>query len=204
MFKTLNIIETTLKRNQHMLLFVVVLFVIIYMITVIYFICISFANKEFIYALDNAGNTLVFRQVHENPLVEARGQFKDFHCSFFNLPPDGKQIQENIREALNLADKSAEVYYNTFKENHYYNKLIAANISQTLKIDSISISPELPHKCKLFGKLILIRSSQVIERKIVTRGQLRRTQRSRNNPHGFLIERFEILEIKDLRTYNRE
>lgn len=204
MFKTLNIIETTLKRNQRMLLFSVVLFIIIYMITVIYFISVSYANKEFIYALDNAGNTLVFRQVRENPLVEARGQFKDFHYLFFNLPPDGKQIQENIREALNLADKSAEVYYNTFKENHYYNKLIAANISQTLKIDSISISEGPIFKCKLFGTLTLIRPSKIITRSIITQGQLRRTQRSRNNPHGFLIERFEILEIKDLRTYNRE
>lgn len=204
MFKTLNVIETHLKRNQRILVFIIVLFVIVYAVTVIYFIGISYASSKLIYALDNSGNTIVFRQIAENPILEAQGQFKDFHYLFFNLPPDGRQIQENIKEALNLSDKSAEVYYNTFRENHYYNKLIASNVTQTLRIDSVSITQDHPFKCKLFGKLTLIRPSQVIERSLVTQGQLRRTQRSQTNPHGFLIERFQIIEIKDIKTYNRE
>ena len=170
------------------------------MLTCMYYLSNSFANKKIIYGLDNANNMLVLKQIGDNPVEEARGHFKNFNWLFFTLSPDGRQIQDNIRQAMNLADKSAEAYYNTFKENHYYNKLIASNISQSLEIDSISINTDHPYRVTLYGKLLLVRPSMTIERSIITTGLLRRTQRSKNNPHGFIIEHFKIIEIKDLRT----
>ena len=37
----------------------------------------------------------------------------------------------------------------------------------------------------------------------ITEGFLRNVARSDNNPHGFLIERWRVLENKDLKTLNR-
>lgn len=204
MFETLNIIEKQLKRQHFIVLITIILAVLSLSLISIYFLSKTFSGKKVVYAIDNAGNAIVLREIDEDPIQEAQGQFKDFHRLFFNLPPDGKQIQNNIQAALNLVDESGKAYYNTFKENHYYNKLVASNINQCLVIDSIIISEYHPYKVRLWGKILLIRPSMTIERSLITQGQLRRTQRSTNAPHGFLIEKFSIVELKDLKTYKKE
>ena len=49
----------------------------------------------------------------------------------------------------------------------------------------------------------ILRESSVTERSLVTTCQLVNATRSDNNPQGFLIERFNIIENKDLGTYDR-
>lgn len=204
MFKILNTIEATLKR-QHLLLMLTVIISLSSLTAItIFYLFRTFTSHKTVYVIDNQGNAILLRETNENPKAEARAQFKNFHDLFFSLPPDGRQIQENINLALNLCDGSGKVYYDAFKEQHYYNKLIASNISQSLKIDSIFISNDHPYQAKFYGKILLIRPTMVIERNLVTTGQLRRIGRTENNPHGFLIEKFKILEIKDLKTYTRE
>ena len=48
-----------------------------------------------------------------------------------------------------------------------------------------------------------ITASNVTERSLVTRCRLLNSVRSDNNPHGFTIERFTIVENRDLRTIER-
>ena len=50
---------------------------------------------------------------------------------------------------------------------------------------------------------MIIRESNVTERSLITECDLLNTVRSDNNPQGFMIERFRILENKDLRTIER-
>ena len=45
---------------------------------------------------------------------------------------------------------------------------------------------------------MIIRESSVTERSLVTRCRLLNAVRSDNNPHGFIMEGFEITENKDL------
>ena len=204
MFKVLNVIEKTLKRQYIFLLLTVFLsFVLIGVITIFY-LSHTFQNKKVVYAIDNTGNAIVLKEVNENPLEEAKGHFKDFHLLFFGFPPDGKQIQTNIDQALYLIDESGRTYYNTFRENHYYNKLIASNISQSITIDSVFVSSRHPYQARLYGRIFLIRASMIVERSLITTGQLRRVQRSENAPHGFIIEKFRIVQLKDIKTYSRD
>ena len=49
----------------------------------------------------------------------------------------------------------------------------------------------------------IIRESYITERSLVTSCQLINTVRSDNNPQGFIIERFTVLENKDLGRYDR-
>lgn len=50
---------------------------------------------------------------------------------------------------------------------------------------------------------MIIRNSNITERSLVTRCFLQSTVRSDNNPQGFMAERFEILENRDIRTVER-
>ena len=139
----------------------------------------------------------------ENIPVEARDHIKMFHYYFFTLDPDEKVIEGNIRRALYLADESASNQYNGLKEKSYYNNLISGNISQEIQVDSIQLNMNsYPYFFKCFAKEKLIRATSTIHKLLVTQGYLRNVGRSDNNPHGFLIEKWETLANRDTITNN--
>lgn len=135
----------------------------------------------------------------DNVAVEARDHIGMFHHWFFTLDPDEKVIQANMGKALNLADESARKNYENLKEQGYYNNIISANISQEITIDSIQLDiREYPYHFKCFATQKLIRSSMAASRKLITQGWLRNVSRSDNNPHGFLIQKWETLLNQDI------
>ena len=140
----------------------------------------------------------------DNIPVEARDHIKTFHHYFFTLDPDEKVIASNIAKALYLADGSAKKQYDNLKENGYYINLISGNISQQIEIDSMDINVDgYPYYFRCIAKEKLVRTTSIVTRSLVTEGYLRNVERSDNNPHGFLIERWAILENKDIKTENR-
>jgi conjugative transposon TraK protein len=140
----------------------------------------------------------------ENVPVEARDHIKTFHQYFFTLDPDEKVIQSNITKALYLADNSAEKIYRDLKEQGYYADLISGNISQQISIDSVQMNmDQYPYEFRCYAKEKLIRSTSIVTRSLITEGSLRNVSRSDNNPHGFLIEKWNTIENKDLKTENR-
>lgn len=131
--------------------------------------------------------------------VELRDHVKTFHQYFFNLSPDDKNIQENISLALYLADGSAKRVYDNMKEAGYYSNIISGNISQRLRTDSVVVSTDqYPYPFRYYGAQQLIRSSSKAWRNLVTTGYLREVNRSDNNAHGLLIERWTIQENKEI------
>lgn len=140
----------------------------------------------------------------DNIPVEARDHVKMFHHFFFTLDPDDKVIQSNITKALYLADNSAKQQYDNLKENGYFSNLIAGNISQEIEVDSISINTNsYPYYFKYKGQQRIIRPTTIITRSLITEGYLRSVSRSDNNPHGFLIEKWQTLENTDVNTQTR-
>lgn len=140
----------------------------------------------------------------DNIEVEAKSHISMFHMDFFTLDPDEKVIQTNITKALYLADGSAKRQYDNLKETSYYSGIISGNISQQIFIDSISVSMKTePYLFHCYATIKIIRPNSVVTRNLVTQGYLRNTSRSDHNPHGFLIERWEITENKDIKTENR-
>lgn len=140
----------------------------------------------------------------DNIPVEARDHVRMFHQSFFSLDPDEKVIQSNITKALYLADRSAKEQYDALKENGYYANLISGNISQEIRIDSISIKiDDYPYYFRCVGEQKIIRPTSIVTRSLITEGYLRSVSRSDNNPHGFLIERWRTIENKDMNSQNR-
>jgi conjugative transposon TraK protein len=131
--------------------------------------------------------------------VELRDHIKTFHQFFFNLSPDDKAIQSTVGKALYLADESAKKQYDNLRESGYFNNMISANISQEIEVDSVSLDVnQYPYAFTCYATQKLVRSSSTVIRKLVTQGKVRdvKTQTD-NNPHGFLIQGWEILVNRD-------
>ncbi|MGZ3840101.1 MAG: conjugative transposon protein TraK [Flavisolibacter sp.] len=140
----------------------------------------------------------------ENIPVEARDHVKTFHQEFFTLDPDDKVILANITKALYLADVSAKKVYESLKENNYYSGIISGNVSQEIEIDSVEVNTKIyPFYFHLWAKERIIRPSTITIRSLITEGYLRNVSRSDNNPHGFLIEKWNTIENKDLKIEAR-
>lgn len=131
--------------------------------------------------------------------VELRDHIKTFHQYFFNLSPEDKAIQANVSKSLYLADESAKKQYDNLRESGYYNNLISANISQEIEVDSTRLDiDQYPYTFTCYATQKLVRSSSTVTRKLITQGRVRSIKiQTDNNPHGFLIQGWEILENRD-------
>ena len=140
----------------------------------------------------------------DNTPVEARDHIKVFHQLFFSLDPDEKVISENMGRAFYLADVSAKRLYDNLKESGFIAGIISGNMSQTVSVDSINLDMgNYPYHFQCWATEKIIRATSITTRNLITQGLLRNTSRSDNNAHGFLIEKFEVLDNQDLRVQNR-
>lgn len=162
-------------------------------------------SQQRIYILSNGKALEAWSEERKDNIpVEARDHVRMFHYNFFTLDPDEKVIQSNITKALYLADASAKRQYDNLKENRYYSNVISGNISQTVEIDSIRIGiDQYPFHFRCYARQKLIRTTSIVTRSLVTEGYLRNVSRSDHNPHGFLIEKWNTIENKDIKTENR-
>jgi conjugative transposon TraK protein len=168
----------------------------------------SFAQqqREKIYVLDN-GKSLMLALAQDasiNRPVEAREHVRRFHELFFTLAPDKNAIESNMKRAFNLADKSAFDYYKDLSEKGYYNRIISGNVQQRIEIDSMACNFEnYPYAVRTYAKQFIIRSSNVTKRNLVTSCFLVNSVRSDNNPQGFNIEKFSVVQNKDIEVIER-
>ncbi|HLI93029.1 MAG TPA: conjugative transposon protein TraK [Puia sp.] len=160
-------------------------------------------NKIYILANGQALEALAADR-KENIAVEAKDHIRHFHELFFNLDPDDKSIQGALTKALYLVDGSGKQQFQNLKENGYYASLIAGNISQRIQIDSIELNITFyPYYFRLHAHETILRATSILHRLLVTEGYLRNVNRSDNNTHGFLIERWRTLDNSDLNTETR-
>ena len=205
-FKSLKNIETSFRQIRF---FGIVLIILCAGITgYSVFSAYQFAEKQRqkIYVLDK-GKSLILalsQDLAQNRPVEAREHIKRFHELFFTLSPNKNAIESNINRAMFLADKSVYTYYKDLIEKGYFNRVISGNINQTLQVDSVVVDfMNYPYSASTYARQIIIRESNITERSLVTRCKLINSVRSDNNPHGFMVEKFEVLENKNIKTVNR-
>lgn len=160
-------------------------------------------NKIFVLANSKALEAYASER-KENIPAEAKDHVNTFHQLFFNVTPDNNIIQRNISRALYLADRSAKQHYDNLKESGYYTNVMSGNVSQELSTDSIYINLDAhPYYFRFHGTLQIIRTTSIATRSLVTEGVLRSIARSDNNSHGFLIEKWNIIENRDIKIQNR-
>ncbi len=205
-FKTLRNIENSFKQIR---LYAIV-FAILCISVVGYTLWQSynFAEKQRqkVYVLDN-GKSLMLALSQDasiNRPVEAREHLRRFHELFFTLAPDKNAIESNMKRAFNLADKSAFDYYKDLSEKGYYSRIISGNIQQRIEIDSVVCNFDTyPYYVRTYAKQFIIRSSNVTKRNLITSCNLLNSVRSDTNPQGFTIEKFSVLENKDIEIMER-
>lgn len=205
-FKTLRNIENSFRQIR--------LYALVFA-----FLCISVAGyavwqsyrfaeeqRQKIYVLDN-GKSLMLALAQDasiNRPVEAREHIRRFHELFFTLAPDKNAIESNMSRAFNLADKSAFDYYKDLSEKGYYNRIISGNVQQRIEVDSVVCNFDTyPYAVRTYAKQFIIRSSNVTKRNLVTSCFLVNSVRSDNNPQGFNIEKFAVVENKDIEVIER-
>lgn len=164
------------------------------------------AQRQKIYVLDN-GKSLMLALSQDasiNRPVQAREHVRRFHELFFTLAPDKNAIESNMRRAFDLADKSAFDYYKDLSEKGYFNRIISGNVQQHIEVDSVVCNfDNYPYAVTTYATQFIIRSSNVTKRSLVTSCFLVNSVKSDNNPQGFNIERFSVLENRDLEVAER-
>jgi conjugative transposon TraK protein len=163
-------------------------------------------QRQKIYVLDR-GKSLMLALSQDasiNRPVEAREHVRRFHELFFTLAPDKNAIESNMQRAFNLADKSAFDYYKDLSEKGYYNRIISGNVQQRVEVDSVVCNFDTyPYAVRAYAKQFIIRSSNLTKRSLVTSCYLVNSVRSDNNPQGFNIEKFRVLENRDIEVIDR-
>ncbi len=205
MFHQLKNIDTAFKHIRLFSLVLIIACILLCCYTVFKSFQLISETQERIYILAN-GKALEAWSAErkDNIPVEARDHVRMFHYYFFTLSPDEKVIQENITKAMYLSDETAKRQYDNLKENRYYSNVISGNISQEILIDSIRINTDdYPFYFRCYARQKLIRVTSIVTRSLITDGFLRNVSRSDHNPHGFLIEKWNILENHDIKTENR-
>ncbi|TRW23655.1 conjugative transposon protein TraK [Flavobacterium zepuense] len=206
-FKTLRNIENSFRQIRLYAL----IFAAVCLITTGYTVWESYRfareQREKVYVLDQ-GKSLMLALSQDaaiNRPVEAREHVRRFHELFFTLAPDKAAIESNMKRAFSLADKSAFDYYRDLSEKGYYNRIISANVQQRLEVDSVQCNFEkYPYAVRTYARESIIRASNVTRRSLVTSCLLVNSVRSDDNPQGFNIEQFRVLENKDVEVIDRK
>lgn len=172
------------------------------------FLSFQYAEKqrEKIYVLDQ-GKSLILalsQDVNSNRAAEIKSHVRRFHELFFSFAPNKSSIDYNISQALNLADRSALSKYQELEESGFYTSMINANASQDLKVDSIVTNYDIyPYKARVYGKIGLVRRTGRLIKSLITECDIRQVPRSEENPHGLLIEKWNIIESITLKELER-
>ena len=89
-------------------------------------------------------------------------------------------------------------------ERGFYQRIVSANISQEFVADSIKVDMmSYPHQVTTYGKLYLLRESNITAYQFESSCRLVDVERSQNNPHGLMIERFTVTRNENIGTRKR-
>ena len=206
MFSKMKNIDTAFRHVRAFTMVVIVASVVLSGFALYKSFALVAEMQEKVYVLANGKALEAFASDRkDNIAVEARDHVKTFHRLFFTLDPDEQVIKENVTKSLYLADESAKRVYDDLKEKGYYGNIISGNISQTIEVDSVTIElNDYPYRFRCYATQKIIRATTIAKRSLSTEGGLRNVSRSDNNPHGFLIERWNTIENRDLTTENRK
>ena len=158
-----------------------------------------------IYVVDKGSAVMASRSSEDSHReLEAMDHVSRFHELMFNLSPSAESIQRNLDRALVMSDKSAYDYWMDLSERGFYQRIVSANISQEFVADSIKVDMlSYPHEVRTYGKLYLLRESNITAYQFESTCRLVDVERSQTNPHGLMIERFSVTRNDNIGTRKR-
>ena len=167
-------------------------------------------SRNKVYVMEK-GHSLMLALSQDNNVnrsAEAKDHIKTFIKLLFELEPDERQIDKSIDEATYLGNKQSVLrLYTDLKEKNYYNQLVQGDVHQKVEIDIANIevnTMKSPYAFRARGKQVLIRASSLTVRNLVMEGFLIDATRTDRNAHGFVVEKFQVVDNKDIETVSRE
>ena len=146
-------------------------------------------------------------QEHDRKIRCARGIYVFFLYILRAFQKNFTQVFLRSGNILITDANDNKVYINAtngFQVRDKNNRIIAGNINQVLQVDSVVCNfDRYPYEARTYARQMIIRESNVTERTLVTACRLLNASRSDDNPNGFTIEGFTVLENKDIRTIER-
>lgn len=161
--------------------------------------------RESVYVIEK-GSAVMARRSHEdaNRDMEAADHVTRFHELMFNLSPSSESIKRNVDRALLMSDRSAYDYWMDLSERGFYQRLVSANVSQEIVVDSVKVDMQsYPYRAITYGKLFLLRESNITSYQFESTCRLVEVERSPSNPHGMMIEKFLVTRNDNLGTRKR-
>ena len=162
-------------------------------------------SRDAVYVVDKGSTimaTIASGSVQRD--LEVEDHVRRFHELMFNLAPSSESQRRNLEQALHMADRSAYDWWQDQSENGYYARLVSANITQEIRIDSVRFSmQQYPYPAMLYGKVFLTRESNITAYDFVSECRLSDVPRSQSNPHGLMVERFAVRRYESLGTRKR-
>ena len=161
--------------------------------------------EDHVYVIDKGSAVMAARTDEDSYRdLEAVDHVERFHELMFNLSPNAESIQRNLDRALVMSDKSAYDYWMDLSERGFYQRVVSANISQEFVADSIKVDMlSYPHSVTTYGKLYMLRESNITAYQFESSCRLVDVERSQTNPHGLMIERFVVTRNDNLGTRKR-
>ena len=205
LIKYFNNIETSFRRMK----FITVLCICAAAVIAVGSVAASgwFLEKsgETIFVVDKGSAVMATRDSEDSYReLEAKDHVTRFHELMFNLSPSSESIQRNLDRALVMSDRSAYDYWMDLSERGFYQRIVSANISQEFVTDSIKVDMfSYPHTVTTFGKIYMLRESNITAYQFESSCRLVDVERSQTNPHGLMIERFVVTRNDNLGTRKR-
>lgn len=205
MFKPTQNIDTAFRSMRMIMMLVIAGCVLVCIYALYQNTQLSTSVQDRVYVLANGKAVEVLASSRkENIGVEARDHVAMFHSWFFTLDPDEKAIRATMKKALYMADHTAKKQYDDLIETGYIAGIISGNVSQQIAVDSVVVNTAAaPFEFRCYATIQIIRATSIVTRSLITQGQLRSIARTDHNPHGFLIERWEVVENKDIKMVSR-
>ena len=173
--------------------------------TALVFINKTSSLTDTIYVVDRGSAVMASRTPEDGYRdIEADDHVLRFHELMLNVTPNAESIKRNLDRALILSDKSAYDYYMDLSEKGFYQRMISANITQEFVADSVKVNMEsYPYKVRTYGKLYLMRESNINLYEFESEGQLVEVERSPSNPHGLMLEKFHVTRNENIGSRRR-
>ena len=164
------------------------------------------SNNDNIYVIDRGSAVMAARSGQDAYRdLEVKDHIERFHELMFNLSPNSESIKRNLDRALTMSDKSAYDYWSDLSERGFYSRIVSANISQEIVIDSVKIDmSSYPYQAKTYAKVFMLRESNITAYDFESNCRLVDVERSQSNPHGLMIEKFRVSKNENLGTRQRD
>jgi conjugative transposon TraK protein len=202
-FIGLKNIDNALKMNRRVTTLVIISLPITVLIFVVALFTLHLNSKDTLYVLTQDGiNEIKKSRVRENRELEAKKHIVLFYERALDLDPSREAINKSIEELFHLGGDDLKKYIEYYKESGFYNTLIGNNIMCRHELNEENIrvnTDDYPFEVTAYGKQILIRKTNRVEKSYVIKCKLYNTKdRTSKNPHAFWISDLMILENKNI------